>query len=185
MATPGCWMEIIWSTEWSLNLPSWEDLKFEHKGGSQQCRVPESAVVNISHGECLTLCNPDSLQAQFSSLQLLSRVWLCNPMNRSTPETAYVEPKRSKHFPKEYLSLQATKARPPCPGSCSTRWQTPLRRLGNFKAYSKETVFTDLRSGSQLHCPLHRDRRISCTPSPLGLVWGRGGEVGKGGSRTP
>lgn len=57
-------MQITWSTEWSLNPSSWEDLKFECKGGSKQRRVPESAVINISHGECLTLGNPDSLQAQ-------------------------------------------------------------------------------------------------------------------------
>lgn len=103
----------------------------ERKGGSQQCRVPESAVVNISHGECLTCASPDSLQAQ--TLPGLS------------PKDPNISPKKSQS-PGHKPDLPAQEAVVPDDKHPSFK--------GNFKAYSKETVFTDLRSGNQLHSPL-------------------------------
>ena len=82
-------------------------------------------------------------QGLLSSASFMEDVWPCEtPWHSTGSDTACVESKRLKHFPKENLSPPDHKSQTALKRSCSTRWQKPLKRLGNFKTYSKETAFT-------------------------------------------
>lgn len=137
----------------SLHLPLGKiwSLSAKEKSTMQGSRI--CCRQHLSWG-MLTLCNPDSLQAQTLPGLSLQKI---------------------QAFPQKKISVsRPQKARPPCPRSCSTRWQTPSGRLGNLK-HTLLKLSVDLRSGSQLHSPLRRDRRISYTQAPLGPGWGGGG----------
>lgn len=120
---PRCWVATIQSTEQSSYFPL---------GKIWSLRAKEE--VNNAGSQCRVCCH------QHLSWRMSDPVR--PPWHPTGSDTACVEFKRPKHFPKENLSPPDHKSQTTLKRSCSTRWQKPLKRLGNFKTYSKETAFT-------------------------------------------